>query len=302
MDESLLVQVVDARADLNEEVECRVLRQALLLPDKVEEVALAGVLERQVDGVLVVEGGVEPTHVLVVQLLLGLYLSDQRLLDLAALDRTLLDLLNGYLDPRRLVPGQLHFSVRTLPQGRLLRLQELQVFLLDVRQQLLQPLLLRGQAAVVVRLFDKGGRSLDALHVAQQHGVPGLRHLARALELVDLEPVLLEAPLVAVLDGLPLALGAGVESDELLVEFFVGAAARVELLVLPYVLKGALVISALAKVDLFVGGGVGNCLRPIEAGVHDHGGVVEAALGEEADSHVAVDPAHCSSSVQLLGL
>lgn len=55
MDQALLVHVVYARADLYEEVEGGILAQVLLLPDQVEQVALACVLQGQVNGIFVFE-------------------------------------------------------------------------------------------------------------------------------------------------------------------------------------------------------------------------------------------------------
>ena len=95
MDKPLLVQVVDAAADLNEEVERRVLGEELGLADEIEQVALARVLKRQVDRLLVTETGIEPADVLVVQLLLDADLPNQRLFDFTRGQGSLFDLLDG---------------------------------------------------------------------------------------------------------------------------------------------------------------------------------------------------------------
>lgn len=84
VNQALLVQVIDSRANLNEEVERCVLAQVLLLTYQVEQISFGGVLECKVDRRFVLEGGVEPANVLVVQLLLDPDLSNQGLFDLAA--------------------------------------------------------------------------------------------------------------------------------------------------------------------------------------------------------------------------
>lgn len=110
---------------------------------------------------------------------------------------------------------------------------------------------------------------------------------------MHLEPVLLIASLRTVLDRLVLALGAGVERNELLVELSTLAVVirRVLdaiLLILPDLLQRAFVVLALADVDDFVIGWVGDLwLDMVGGGVHHHGRVVEAALGEEADAVVS---------------
>lgn len=116
------------------------------------------------------------------------------------------------------MPGQLDLSIGTLSKVGFLGLNELQVVLLYVRQKLLETLLLRREAAFVIRLLNEGSGSLDALHVRQENWVSSLGHLPRALELMDLEPVLLEAPLWAVLDLLTLALRAPIKGDKLLLK------------------------------------------------------------------------------------
>jgi hypothetical protein len=77
--------------------------------------------------------------------------------------------------------------------------------------------LLGSQAAFIIGLLDKRGRSLDPLYVAKEDRVSSLGHLARTLELMDLEPVLLETSLGAVLYGFSLAFGTTVERYELLI-------------------------------------------------------------------------------------
>ena len=98
MDESLLVKVVDSGANLNEEVESRVLTEILLLPNQVEQVPLRCILQGQVDRCLVLEASIQPTDVLVVQLLLYPNLPDQCFFYFAARKGRLFYLLDGDLD------------------------------------------------------------------------------------------------------------------------------------------------------------------------------------------------------------
>ena len=76
VNKSLLVHVINAGADLNEEVEGRVLAQVLLFANQVEQVAFACVLQRQEYRVFVLERSVQSTYVFVVQLFLNSYFSN----------------------------------------------------------------------------------------------------------------------------------------------------------------------------------------------------------------------------------
>ena len=96
MNQTLLVQVVDAATDLDEEVESRVLRKELLPSDEIEQVSLGGVFQSQVNGLVVVKARIQSGDVFVVQLLLDPDLPDQSLLHLARVERRLLDLLDGH--------------------------------------------------------------------------------------------------------------------------------------------------------------------------------------------------------------
>lgn len=77
---------------------------------------------------------------------------------------------------------------------------------------------------------------------------------------MQLEPILLEAPLRAVLGRIIQALRAGVVRNELLVEFFTVLVLRIEpvLLLFPNVLQGTLIVAALAHVDELVARGLGR--------------------------------------------
>jgi len=75
------VHVVDATAHLNEKVKSRVFRQKLFLPDQIKQVAFAGVFQSQVNCGFVFEAGIQPTDVLMIQLLLNADLADQGFLD-----------------------------------------------------------------------------------------------------------------------------------------------------------------------------------------------------------------------------
>jgi hypothetical protein len=125
MNQALLVQIVDARANLNEEVECCILAEELFFPYKIKEVTLGGVLERQINCRFILETGVETADILMVQLLLDPDLPNQRLLDLAATQTLLFYFFNRDLDPRGLVPSELNFPVRSLAQVGLSCLDEL---------------------------------------------------------------------------------------------------------------------------------------------------------------------------------
>ena len=76
MDQTLLVQVIDTAAYLDEEVEGSILGEELGLADQVEQVTLAGILQSEVDRGRVAETRIEPADVFVVELLLDAYLPD----------------------------------------------------------------------------------------------------------------------------------------------------------------------------------------------------------------------------------
>ena len=66
MNEPLLVHVVDATADLDEEVESSVLAQVLLTTNQKEQISFAGKFESQVYSFLVFKAGVKSAKVVVV--------------------------------------------------------------------------------------------------------------------------------------------------------------------------------------------------------------------------------------------
>lgn len=96
-------------------------------------------------------------------------LPDESFFDLAATQGLFLYFLNRNLYACGLMPGQLDLSIGTLSKVGFLGLNELQVVLLYVRQKLLETLLLRREAAFVIRLLNEGSGSLDALHVRQEN-------------------------------------------------------------------------------------------------------------------------------------
>lgn len=105
------MHVVDATAHLDEEVERCVFAQVLLFSDEVEQVSFTCILQRQVDGVLILETGVQSADVLVVQLFLDSYLSYERLLYFVGGETGFLNLFDCYLDAGSLVLGQLYFTI-----------------------------------------------------------------------------------------------------------------------------------------------------------------------------------------------
>lgn len=50
MDKTLLVQVVNTGAYLNEEIKCSIFTQVLLFTNKIEQITFGSILKRQVDG------------------------------------------------------------------------------------------------------------------------------------------------------------------------------------------------------------------------------------------------------------
>lgn len=189
------MHVIYARADLNEEIECRVLAEVLLLPNEIEEVALARILEGQVNCVLVLEAGVQSANVLVIQLLLNSDFSNQRLFYLTARQRSFLNLLHGDHDSGGLVLGELHLAVGALAEVGIARLNEFQVFFRDVLEDALELSLFGGQSAFIIAILDKWRASLNSLALGEEHGITRLRILPRALVLMQLEPVLLKTSL-----------------------------------------------------------------------------------------------------------
>jgi hypothetical protein len=70
------MHVVNTWADLDEKVESSVLAQVLFFSDQIEQVALWGILQGEVDGFFIFEACVKSANVLVVQLFLNTNFSD----------------------------------------------------------------------------------------------------------------------------------------------------------------------------------------------------------------------------------
>ena len=77
MDQALFVHVVDAWTHLYEEVKGGVLTEGPFLPDEVEQIGLGGILQTQVDLLLVLKTGVEAAEVLVIKAFLNSDFADQ---------------------------------------------------------------------------------------------------------------------------------------------------------------------------------------------------------------------------------
>ena len=86
VDESILVQKVDASHSLNEEIKCLILSEPLLPSNNEEQIALLHVLQDQIDESVVFETCVEPNDVDVLQLLLNLNFPIQGFLELWGFD------------------------------------------------------------------------------------------------------------------------------------------------------------------------------------------------------------------------
>lgn len=110
------------------------------------------------------------------------------------------------------------------------------------------------ERALVIAVLDEWRAGLDPLAFREEDRVTRLWVLSRALILMQLEPVLLEAPLGAVLGWIIQALRARVVRNELLVEFFtvLVVGAKPVLLLFPNMLQRTLIVAALADVDQFV--------------------------------------------------
>ena len=66
MNNSLYIQIVYTRTDLNEKVECCVFAQILFFSNKIEKITFRGILQSKVNCGLVLERGVESTNILVI--------------------------------------------------------------------------------------------------------------------------------------------------------------------------------------------------------------------------------------------
>ena len=123
----LLVQIIDSGTNLDEEIEGCILAQELLLTDEVEQIALGSIFECQVNGCFILEARVEPADVLVIELFLDPYLSNEGFFDLTGRKGGLFNLLYSNLDGILFVSGQLYFTIRTFSQISLFGLNKLQI-------------------------------------------------------------------------------------------------------------------------------------------------------------------------------
>ena len=62
----LLMHVINTRAHLNEKVKSSVFAKILLFSNQIEEIALASVLERKINGLFVLKTSIESTNVFVI--------------------------------------------------------------------------------------------------------------------------------------------------------------------------------------------------------------------------------------------
>lgn len=127
VDKPLLVHVVNARTHLNEEVEGSILAQELLLSDQVEQVALAGILQGQVNRIFVLKTGIQTADVLVIELFLNSYFSYQCFFYFIWRQTRFFYFLHCNLNAGGSVNGELNFSVTALAEVGFLGLDELDV-------------------------------------------------------------------------------------------------------------------------------------------------------------------------------
>lgn len=157
------MHVVNARADLNEEIEGSVLAKILFFPDEVKEVAFARVLESQVNCVLILKACIESANILVIKLFLNSDFTDQRLFYFTARQGSLLDFLDSDHDSGALVLCKLDFTVRAFTKVGISRLNEFKIFLGDVLEYALKFSLFWCQSALVIAILDKWRVCLDSL-------------------------------------------------------------------------------------------------------------------------------------------
>ena len=75
------MQIVDTRTNLDEEIECRILAQKLLLTNKVKQVTFGSIFECQIYGGFILKTGIKPTDILVIELFLDPNFSYECFLD-----------------------------------------------------------------------------------------------------------------------------------------------------------------------------------------------------------------------------
>jgi hypothetical protein len=98
MYQTLLMQVIYARAYLNEKVKSSILGQEPLLSNQVEQISFRGIFKGQINCGFVLETGIKPTNVLMVQLFLDSYFSYESFFYFAAAQRLLFNFLNSNLN------------------------------------------------------------------------------------------------------------------------------------------------------------------------------------------------------------
>ena len=218
MNQSLLMHVVNARANLNEEVKSRVLWEILFFPNQIKQISFACVLKSKIDSLFVFKACVKTTDVFVVELLLNSDFTNKSLLYFVWRQTCFLYLFYCNLDSGSFMPSELNFTVAAFAEVCFSCLDKFEVWFVDIAQKLFETQLFRREAALIVSFLDKRSRGFNSLHVGQQHRISSFWHLTTALKLVDFEPVLLEASLTAIFDWLTLTFGTCIERDKLLFE------------------------------------------------------------------------------------
>ena len=111
VNQTLFVHVVDARAHLNKEIKGSILAEKLFFSYKVKEVALTGILERQINSIFILKGRIQPANILMIQLLLNPYFSYQSFFYFIRRQTGFLYLFHCYLNPSRFMPCKLYLAV-----------------------------------------------------------------------------------------------------------------------------------------------------------------------------------------------
>jgi len=142
MDETLFMEIIDSRANLNEKVKCSVFAQKLFFSDQIEQITFGRILKSKVDRCFVFERSVQSTNILVIELLLNSDFSYQSFFNLAAGKRCFFNLFYSYLYSCRFMFSQLNFSVWTFTKCSFFRLDEIKLIFRNIRQHLLHFLLL----------------------------------------------------------------------------------------------------------------------------------------------------------------
>lgn len=90
---------------------------------------------------------------------------------------------------------QLYFSVRAFPEIGISGLNEFKIIFRNILEYTLKFPLLRRQRRLIIAILNKGSARFNPLALRQKHRVARLRILPGTLVLMELEPVLLKAPL-----------------------------------------------------------------------------------------------------------